>query len=77
MRRAPSLATTAPLGIPSSATGAISTARTIPIFAADPVVTSTNHGRARKVIREPSDETISATISAARERLRRMLIARI
>ena len=58
----------------SSATGASSTARTIPIFDADPVVTSTNQGSARNVMREPSDETISATISAARERLRRMLI---
>ena len=36
-----------PLGIPKIAIGRISTARTIDIFAADPVVTSTNHGSAR------------------------------
>ena len=45
--RAPSRSTTIPLGIPKIAIGRISTARTIDIFAADPVVTSTNHGSAR------------------------------
>ena len=45
--RAPSRSTTIPLGIPKIAIGRISTARTNDIFAADPVVTSTNHGSAR------------------------------
>ena len=34
--------------------------------AADPVVTRTNHGSARNVICEPSDETTSATSSGRR-----------
>jgi hypothetical protein len=45
--RAPSRSTAIPLGIPRIATGRISTARTIVIFAGEPVVTSTNHGSAR------------------------------
>jgi hypothetical protein len=54
--------------MPSSATGASSTARTIPIFVADPVVARTNNGSARKVICEPSEEMTSAVISAATDR---------
>ena len=72
VRRAPSRATSVPLGMPSSAIGAIWTARTIPIFAAEPVVTSTNHGSARNVIREPSELTTSAAIRAASDRFRRI-----
>jgi hypothetical protein len=45
--RAPSLSTTVPLGIPKSAIGRISAARTSVIFVGEPVVTSTNHGSAR------------------------------
>src|SRR5829696_4693628 len=63
--RAPSRSTTVPLGIPRIAIGRISTARTRVIFEGDPVVTSTHHGRARYVIREPRIETISAATSAA------------
>src|SRR5215211_5548401 len=50
-----------PLGTPSSATGASSKARTIPIFAGECVVTSTNHGSATFVIAEPTRETSSAS----------------
>ena len=45
--RAPSRSTTIPLGMPKIAIGRISAARTIVIFAGEPVVTSTNHGSAR------------------------------
>jgi hypothetical protein len=45
--RAPRRSTTIPLGMPKIAIGRISTARTSDILAADPVVTSTNHGSAR------------------------------
>ena len=69
--RAPSFATSAPLGIPSNAIGRISTARTMLIFAGDPVVTSTNQGSARKVICEPSEDTASAVSRAMSGRLRR------
>ena len=62
--RAPSRETTVPDGIPRTATGSSSTARTTPIFVAEPVVESTNQGRARNVICEPSEETISAATSA-------------
>jgi hypothetical protein len=41
------------------------------IFAAEPVVTSTNQGSARKVICEPSEETPSAVGRAISGRLRR------
>jgi hypothetical protein len=40
------------------------------IFAADPVVTSTNQGRARNVICEPSEEIPSAVSRAIRGRRR-------
>ena len=58
-----------PLGTPRIAIGRICTARTTLIFAAEPVVTSTNHGSARYVIREPSVEISSATTSAPTARL--------
>ena len=45
--RPPSFSTIDPLGIPSSAIGRISAARTSDIFPGEPVVTSTNHGSAR------------------------------
>ena len=64
VRRAPSRETTVPDGIPRTATGTSSAARTTPILVAEPVVESTNQGRARNVIREPSEETISAATSA-------------
>ena len=70
--RAPHLEMTIPLGIPSSATGSSSTARTRLIFAADPVVTSTNQGNARKVICAPRDEIASALRSAMSPRVRSM-----
>ena len=63
--RAPSRSTAIPLGMPRIAIGAISAARTSVIFDAEPVVTSTNHGSARYVIREPRIETTSAATRAA------------
>ena len=68
--RAPSRATTEPLGIPSSAIGRISAARTTLIFVGEPVVTSTNHGSATKVIALPVLETASAVSRAGRVRFR-------
>ena len=62
--RAPSRCTSVPLGMPRIAIGRISAARTRLIFPGEPVVTSTNHGRARYVIRVPSTETVSAATSA-------------
>ena len=62
--RPPNRSTTAPLGIPRSAIGAICTARTTLIFPGEPVVTRTNHGSARYVIRDPSVEMTSATTRA-------------
>ena len=59
-------------GTPSSATGASWNARTRPIFVGEPVVTSTNHGSATKVICEPTRETASATSSASSPRFRRI-----
>jgi hypothetical protein len=70
VRRAPRCDTSVPLGMPRSATGNSSTARTTPMRVGDPVVTRTNQGRARNVICEPSDETLSATISARSPGLR-------
>ncbi len=70
--RAPNRVTSVPLGTPSSAVGRSSTARTMPIFAGDPVVTSTNHGSARNVICEPARETSSAASSASSDLLRRI-----
>ena len=59
--REPSFWTRVPLGMPRIAIGRIWTARTTLIFAAEPVVTSTNHGSARyPVIRQPSVEISSA-----------------
>ena len=54
--RAPRRWTTAPLGMPSTAVGRISAARTSDIFPGEPVVTRTNHGSARYVIRVPRTE---------------------
>ena len=68
VRFAPSRAITEPAGIPTSAIGSISAARTQAIFAVEPVVASTNHGSATKVIDEPVSETSSATTRPARER---------
>ena len=48
--------TSMPLGIPRIAIGAISAARTRLIFPGEPVVTSTNQGSARNVIRVPRTE---------------------
>ncbi len=61
--REPNRWTSVPLGMPSTAIGRICTARTTLIFAGDPVVTRTNHGSARYVIREPSVEISSADTS--------------
>ena len=68
VRRAPSRETTMPLGMPRMAIGSSSAASTIPIRVVDPVVVSTNHGSARNVICEPSDEMISALSSAKMDR---------
>ena len=66
--RAPSRATTEPLGMPSSAIGRISAASTMLICVGEPVVTSTNHGSATNVIALPVLETASAVSSAGRVR---------
>ena len=66
--RAPSRPISEPLGMPSRAIGAISTASTTLIRAAEPLVTSTNHGSATNVIAVPVVETTSATTSADRVR---------
>ena len=62
--REPSRCTTEPLGMPRIAIGRISAARTRLIFPGDPVVTSTNHGSARYVMRVPRTEMVSAATSA-------------
>ena len=54
-------------------TGAISAASTQPIFAAEPVVTTTNHGRATNVIAEPVSEMSSAVTSPSSERSRQIM----
>ena len=56
VRRAPQRAMTAPDGMPRIAIGASSAASTMPIRVGEPVVARTNHGSARNVICEPSDE---------------------
>ena len=50
--------------MPRIAIGRISAARTRLIFPGEPVVTSTNHGNARYVMRVPSTEMVSAATSA-------------
>jgi hypothetical protein len=62
--REPSRWTSAPLGTPRIAIGRISAARTRLILLGDPVVTRTNHGSARYVIRVPRTEIVSAATSA-------------
>ncbi len=62
--REPSRWTTTPLGMPSTAIGRISAARTSVILLGEPVVTRTNHGKARYVMRVPSTEIVSAATSA-------------
>ncbi len=62
--RAPMRSTRIPLGMPSTTIGAISAARTSVIFPGDPVVTRTNHGSARYVMRVPKTEMTSARTSA-------------
>ena len=64
VRRAPSAARTAPLGIPSSATGSSWIASTSPIRAGEPVVTSTNHGSDHCHVVEPVSEIRHATSRA-------------
>ena len=66
--RAPSRPITEPLGMPRRAIGAISTASTTLIRAAEPLVTSTNQGSATNVIAVPVLETTSATTSAVKVR---------
>ena len=73
VRFAPSRAIRVPAGIPSSPIGAISAASTQPIFAYEPVVTSTNQGSATNVIEEPVRETSSAVIRPSSERLRQTM----
>src|SRR5215210_2574577 len=66
--RAPSRARNRPPGSPSSARPTISAAITKLVCVAEPVVTSTNHGRASHVICDPVVDTISAASSATTER---------
>ena len=61
-----------PAGMPKIAIGIISAARTQPIFAVDPVVTSTKNGSATNVIDEPVSETSSAAINPRSERFLNM-----
>jgi hypothetical protein len=65
VRRTPHLLTRSPDGIPRSATGNSSTAKTSPIRVADPVVVRTNHGSARKVIWVPRAE-MNSEVTIAR-----------
>ena len=60
----PSRCTSEPLGTPRIAIGRSSAARTRLILLGEPVVTRTNHGRARYVMRVPSTEIVSARTSA-------------
>jgi hypothetical protein len=62
--RAPRRWTSAPLGMPRRAVGRTSAARTSDTFPGEPVVTRTNHGSARYVIRVPNTEIVSAATSA-------------
>ena len=73
VRFAPIRAMSVPAGIPKIAIGSSSAAMTQPIFAVEPVVTSTNHGSATNVIPEPVSETSSAAISPRSERFRRIV----
>jgi len=66
--RAPSRPTSEPLGMPKSAIGTTSAARTTLMRVGDPLVTSTNHGRATNVMAVPVLETTSAARSASRLR---------
>jgi hypothetical protein len=68
VRFAPRRAISEPAGMPKTAIGSISAARTQPIRAVEPVVTRTNHGRATNVIEEPVSETSSAVRSPSSER---------
>src|SRR6187551_1264198 len=71
VRRAPSLPRSRPPGKPNTATPISSAATTKLIFVADPVVTSTNQGRAIQVICAPVVEITSAPSSATTERDRK------
>jgi hypothetical protein len=66
----PSRCTTEPAGMPSSAIGTSCAAKTNVIRVGEPVVTSTNHGRARYVSCDPSREMSSPASSAAIDRSR-------
>jgi hypothetical protein len=55
--------------MPKIAIGSISAARTQPILAVEPVVASTNHGRATNVMEEPVRETSSAVMSPRSDRV--------
>ena len=57
--------------------GAISTASDQPIFDGDPVVTSTNHGTARYVIREPRIEQLIRRLRVDAARASRARVERV
>ena len=67
-RRGPSAVAARPLGTPSTVIPANSAAMTAPIRTGEPVVTSTNHGRAIAAISVPVVETTSATNRATSDR---------
>src|SRR6476619_5150125 len=61
---APIRAISEPAGTGSVTNGILPMPRTRPSFVADPVVARTNHGSARTVIDEPTDDTHSAATIA-------------
>jgi len=63
-RRAPSIATTDPPGMPSTNAGSVAQARTRPIFVVEPVVARTNHGSATVVMFVPISEMKRAMTTA-------------
>ena len=67
---APTRSTTRPLAKPNSASGSRRTAKTTPIFVAEPVVARTNQGNATVVMFEPVDDVIAAVSSAWNRRSR-------
>ena len=70
VRFAPSRTISEPAGIPTTTTGSSSAARTQLILAVEPVVWSTNQGKAMNVIAEPVSDASSAATIPTRERSR-------
>src|SRR4051794_15579384 len=75
MRRAPMRASSFPPGTAPTPTPISSAATTRLMRAAEPDVSSTNHGSASQVICDPVVDTTSAASSAASERFRSIVLA--